>query len=373
MTDREACIALNTISGIGYVRFSALEKMFDGIGNACGRSCRDYSAVPGINMTLAETLALNNWQQLCGRELEETASANVRIITLFDEDYPPVLFQLSNPPLCLYVRGTLPRFPDRSIAVVGSRRMSRYGETMTKRITSGAVSRGYVVVSGLANGIDTVAHRTTLECGGATVAVLGGGLMHVHPQENLLLAQQIVDSGGAVISEFPMNFPVSRTSFPRRNRIVACLTQATAVIEAGVKSGAIITARLALECGREVFAVPGQATNEQAQGCHQLIREGAFLTETFEDIASRLEQCYQPELVQDTLFDAPSLYQKSEIPGLEPELAELYTLIPGTGISIEELAVKSGKPIADLSSMLMRLEFKFLINCGPDLLYRPEK
>ena len=375
MTDRDSCIALNMISGVGFVRFSALEKFFGGIGNACGRSVRDYIRIPGITSAVAENLASADWERLAADETALADRTGVRILTLFDEAYPGVLRDLYDPPLCLYVRGRLPRLPGRSLAVVGSRRMSRYGEGMTQAIVSDAAAAGYCVVSGLAYGVDTVAHRTTVDCGGVTVAVLGGGLLHVHPQENVPLAQDIIRTGGAVVSEFPMDFPVSRTSFPRRNRIIAALSQGTLVVEAGLKSGALFTAQAAVELGRDVFAVPGQATNDLARGCHQLIRDGAFLTEKFEDIALQLNAGIQPPLLSEEAFrDKTQVpYVHDAVSDLDPVLAEVLKLIPSSGVSIETLAEQSGMDTARLASVLMQLEFKFLIKRGADLLYRPER
>ncbi|MBQ7208658.1 MAG: DNA-processing protein DprA [Lentisphaeria bacterium] len=375
MTDRDSCIALNMISGIGFVRFTALEKHFGSAGQAAGKSVRDYAGVPGISASVAEGLASADWQRMADAEKELADRTGVRILTLYDDAYPEILRQLYDPPLCLYVRGRLPRFPGRSLAIVGSRRMSRYGEGMTRAIAADAAAAGWCVVSGLAYGVDTVAHRTIVDCGGVTVAVLGGGLLHVHPQENVPLAQDIVRTDGAVVSEFPMDFPVSRTSFPRRNRIIAALTPGTLVVEAGVKSGALLTARAALEIGREVFAVPGQATNELARGCHQLIRDGAVLTECFEDISRQLDASYQPGLLPEEAFrdKAAVPYAPESVSDLDPVLAEVLKCIPGSGASVEELAEQTGMDTARLAAALMQLEFKFLIKRGADLLYRPER
>lgn len=375
MTDRDGCIALNMISGIGYIRFTALSEYFGGAGNAACRSVEEYLRVNGINAAVAEKLASSDMQKMCDYEKILAERSGVRIITICDPDYPQVLKELYDPPVCLYVRGRLPAFPGRSIAVVGSRRMSRYGEMMTRAITNDAAAAGYVIVSGLAYGVDTIAHRTTVECGGTTVAVLGGGLQHVHPRENIPLAREIINSGGAVISEFPMDHPVSRTSFPRRNRIIAGLTCATLVVEAGVKSGALISAQVAVELGRDVFAVPGQATNEQAKGCHKLIREGAVLTESFDDIYNHLTGGVQmglfPEncMLHDTAESTPYIPAPPE--DLSPDLAEVYQYISGSGVSMEELAGYTGMDTAQLAALLMRLEFKFLIRRGADMLYYP--
>ncbi|MBE6393363.1 MAG: DNA-protecting protein DprA [Lentisphaerae bacterium] len=376
MNQRDGCIALNMIPGIGYVRFSALVEFFGNAGLAAGKSASQYRQVPGINAVTAEKLASADWQELCENEKALADRSGVRIYTLYDEGYPPVLRELHDPPLCLYVRGRLPEFPGKTLGVVGSRKMSRYGENMTRSITTDAVGCGFVIISGLAYGVDTIAHRTTVECGGTTVAVLGGGLLNVQPQENIPLAQDIVARGGAIITEFAMNCPVSRTTFPRRNRIIAALSQGVLVVEAGTRSGALITAKAAVDIGRDVFAVPGQATNELAKGCHQLIREGAVLTEGLEDILAVLDAENQPDLFSvfaDSADSGTVPYNKESVSDLAPELAAVLNNISSSGTSIEELCEATGMDTAALIAAITQLEFKFLIKRGADMLYYPER
>ena len=371
MTDRDACIALNMISGIAFKRYNALHKHFDSIGEAAGKTAFQYRQVNLINSVVAEKLASSNWQELCDREKDLAERSGVEIITHLDQNYPKTLNDLDDPPLCLYVRGRLPEFPCRSLAVVGSRKMSRYGEKMTRAITADAVYAGYTIISGLAYGVDTIAHRTTVECGGVTVAVLGGGLLDVQPQENIPLAQDIISRGGAVISEFPLECRVSRLTFPRRNRIIAGLARGTCVVEAGLKSGALISAKATADLGRDVFAVPGQATNEQAKGCHQLIRDGAILTESFDDIARVLDGGLQLNLFDGREQDVSM--SESSAGDLSPELEQLLANISTSGSSIEELTAASDMDPAQLIANLMQLEFRFLVERGPDMLYYRRK
>lgn len=376
MNQRDACIALNMIPGIGFVRYSAINDFFGNAGLAAEQSAQQYRKVPGINAVTAEKLASADWQELCENEKALADRCGVRIYTLYDEGYPPVLRELHDPPLCLYVRGRLPEFPGRTLGIVGSRKMSRYGEGMTRALTTDAVGCGFTIISGLAYGVDTIAHRTTVECGGTTIAVLGGGLLNVQPQENIPLAQDIVSTGGAIVSEFSMNCPVSRTTFPRRNRIIAALSKGVLVVEAGTRSGALITAKAAVEIGRDVFAVPGQATNEQARGCHQLIREGAVLTEGLEDILSVLDAESQPDLFSkfaDSTDAGDVPYDSSSISDLAPELAAVLNCISGSGTSIEELSEATAMDTAALIAAITQLEFKFLIKRGADMLYYPER
>ncbi len=369
MTDREVTIVLNLLPGIGFVKFSALREYFGSAGAIAFRSEADYRQVPGIGEELAHKLRNCAWQAELDRELELADRAGVRVVTYFDENYPEVLRQIYDPPLVLYVRGVLGVFPDRNISVVGTRKMTSYGRRITAQICREALSAGFTVISGLAYGVDTVAHRTTVDQGGTTVAILGGGLMHIHPKENIPLARDIVDSGGALISEFPLNFPVSRQSFPRRNRIVAALSRGTIVTEAGLDSGAMITAKLALECGKEVFAVPGMADNPVAQGCHKLIKEGATLIENFNDVLDALGAGFLPGLAprageSDMVYDRDAI---GDLPEIQKQIMEAL----GNGdLSLEELQLALGLDTAYLLGELMQLEMKFLIEQDSQLRYR---
>ena len=218
MIDREACIVLNLSPGVGFVKYSALSREFGSPAGVFGRSSGELRRIPGIGEQLGERIASFDWEGSLNRETELAERAGVRIITLFDDAYPEVLRQLPDPPLCLYVRGRLPAFPDNAVAIVGSRRMSAYGERMTRSIAADAAAAGFTVVSGLAYGVDAIAHRTVVDAAGVTVAVLGGGLMNVHPRENIPLARAIVASGGAIISEFPLEFPVPVMRAPKNRK-----------------------------------------------------------------------------------------------------------------------------------------------------------
>ncbi len=362
MTDREGCIALNMVQGIGYARFSALVEAFGAPEKALFRSAAEYRSVPGIGSALAAELASFDYSGEVECELEIADRAGVQILTLYDNAYPAVLKELYDPPLCLYVRGRLPEFPDNAVAIVGSRRISSYGERMGRALASDAAAAGFTVVSGLAYGVDTVAHTAVVDAAGTTVAVLGGGLKHIHPKENIPLARRIIETGGAVISEFPLDFPVSRTSFPRRNRIVAGLCRGTIVVEAGTESGALITARLAMENGRDVFAVPGHADNPQAQGCHKLIKEGAMLIESFDDVLNAFGAGLLPGMAPEGIPDSSDQ--------LDANLKAVYDLIAAGECTLEEIQQALGIETGDLLSRLMHLELKFLVEKGADRRYR---
>ncbi|MBE6367765.1 MAG: DNA-protecting protein DprA [Lentisphaerae bacterium] len=372
ISDRHACMILNMISGIGYARYAALVRRFGSPSAVLRSSAAELAEVKGIGQSLAQAVA--NWQYDIdlNSEIEQANRSGVRIYTIEDGDYPEILRQLVDPPLVLYVRGKLPEFGTNCVSIVGSRRLSAYGDRMARNFASAAVMANWCVVSGLAFGVDASAHKAVLESGGITVGVLGGGLARIHPQEHVPLAAEIVKKNGALISEYPMNFPVSRQSFPRRNRIVAALAQATVVIEAGLESGALITAKLALEQGKAVFAVPGRVDEPQAAGCNMLIRDcGAKLVGSFQDVLSEFE--FLPGLTPPA---APSGFGEVKKQPSEPaklfNTAEetiyrvLTTQGPGT---LDELAVRTALAPGVLSGTLMAMEIRDIVSKSPGGVY----
>ena len=285
MTEQLAYIALNGVTDIGPVKVKALLDVFGTAERVLTASPAALSKVSGIGSKVAKAIHERD-RNFAAAECELAERAGVEIITLADAAYPALLKEIHDPPLCLYVRGDADvlRRSHSAIAMVGSRQTTRYGVKMADNLARSAALAGWIVYSGLARGIDTIAHKGALAVGGQTVAVVGSGLAHMYPQENMELARRIVNNG-AVISEFPMRVPPSKRSFPMRNRIISGLTQGTIVVEAGFRSGSIITANQALDQNRQVFAVPGQADSPQSRGCHALIKQGtAKLVENFQDV-----------------------------------------------------------------------------------------
>lgn len=364
MTRRELCVGLNMISGLGYGRYLTLLDIFGTPDNIRRADRLRLEKIEGVGRVLAERIVEFDWDSELSREFAIAQRGSVQIITIEDSDYPEALRRLFDPPLCLYVRGTLPENFERWIAVVGSRRISRYGAAMTESIAAGATANNYGVISGLAAGVDTIAHRTVVNNGGVTIGVLGGGLMHLYPPENIPLAREIIKLGGAVISEFPLDYPISRHNFPRRNRIVAMLCNAVVVVEAGLDSGALITAQLASDLGRDVFAVPGRADNQQARGCNKLIREGAFLVESFDDVLFTLESGLHPIAV------AAEKGEVGDISDLAPDEKSVYSYLLENEADLEELQEKSGIDSGTLLAILMKLEMKLLIERDAGQYYR---
>ena len=367
MNNREACIVLNMLSGIGYAKYKALVGRFEEPARVFAATKNELTSVKGISDAIADKIL--NYKELVDldNELLRAERGGVQILTLADEEYPEELRNIYDPPLCLYVRGRLPVFKNNAVAIVGSRKMSMYGERMTKSFAQDAVNQGFVVISGLAFGVDYVAHKAVVDADGITVAVLGGGLTQIHPREHIPLAREIIQKGGAIISEFPMDFPVSRTSFPRRNRIVSALSSVVIVIEAGLESGALITANVALEQGKDVFAVPGNADNPQAKGCHKLIRESAAnLAENFSQVLEVLDGGLfrMAEFAEEPL----AAYQAESC--FTPEEQKIIDLLADGDKSIDDLALESNMESGALLGILMKLEMKFVILKNPDRTYR---
>lgn len=286
MDRRTAYLILNYLPGIGPGKVSLLEQYFGSPEAILASPARELQKVSGIGERLASILA--EWPKYCNpdRELSLANDAGAYLVTLADDAYPPLLREIHDPPLCLYVRGSLDCLQDATgtIAIVGSRNTSFYGTRMARQIATEAAYAGWTTVSGLANGIDTCAHEATLQANGQTIAVLGSGLCQLYPQNNSRLAADICQGHGAVISEFPMHYRPDRHSFPMRNRIISGLSRGTIIVEAGLQSGSLITAAQAIEQGRTVFAVPGLADQPYAHGCHALLKDGARLIENFQDV-----------------------------------------------------------------------------------------
>lgn len=270
-----------------------------------------------------------------------------------DAFYPPLLREIADPPPLLYVAGDPQVLSQPMLAIVGSRNSSRYGRDMAASLSRDLCRAGLVISSGLASGIDTVAHRAAVDCGRTTVAVLGSGLKNVYPLSNRQLASQIISGErlGAVVSEFPLNAPPDTFHFPQRNRIISGMSLGVCVVEASLRSGSLITARLALEQNRNVFAVPGPVSMPGSRGCHQLLRDGATLTENAADVIDALQPLLrgQIELLQD-------MAQQNSRPRIPSDCRVLFRLIGDDLITTDQLQNLSGLTHAELAAQLLKLE-----------------
>lgn len=287
MNSRDAYIILNLLPDIGPIRMQVLLNAYHGDPcEALSAPVEELARLPRIGPHCAEVI--NGWRRFCSaeRELRLAEQAGVYLVTIADDSYPVALREIHDPPICLYLRGDLTALKRcrNAIAMVGSRITTHYALGMAASLAADAAHAGWTVVSGLARGIDTAAHNATLSAGGCTIAVLGSGFNFIYPPENLELANRIAASGGALVSEFPLNVRPDKRNFPMRNRIISGMSRGTIVVQAGLNSGSLITAAQALEQGRTVFAVPGNADTPYFKGCHALIRDGARLVEGFADV-----------------------------------------------------------------------------------------
>lgn len=366
MEELEALVALNMSGSIGSLRLNKLLRYFDRPGDILGAPAEKISAIAGITPVSARRIA-----EFDRRELEKEFSLvekfSLKVISLNAADYPLSLRNIPDPPIVLYVKGELNKRDALSIAVVGSRRASFYGLECAEKFSAELAQRGFTVVSGMARGIDTAAHQAALEACGRTVAVIGSGFANIYPQENMGLAEKI-SLGGAVISEFPMQELPLRQNFPRRNRLISGLSLGVLVVEAARNSGALITADFALEQGREVFAVPGKIGLHGSFGVHELIKQGAKLVSSVEDITDELT----PGIFS---AEAPQKADQGEqgLPGLSCGGDQLVGLISRAPVSFDEIAERSGISASFLAGRLMDLQLKGLIKELPGKSYARSK
>jgi DNA processing protein len=364
MDSREAFVALNLIEGIGPVRVRQLLDRFGDSTAILSANRSQLEFVHGIGPETAEAIA--NWEKkvdLAG-ELKRIEQSGTRIVIQSDENYPPLLKEIYDPPFLLYVRGELTTRDRNAVAMVGSRMTTHYGIEVARKIGYQLASTGVTVVSGGARGIDTAAHQGALSGKGRTIAVLGTGINLVFPAENGELFERIA-ANGAVITQFPFNRNADKQTFPIRNRIVAGMTLGTVVVEANLTSGALITAGMAVEYGRQVFAVPGRIDSPRSKGCHDLIKKGAKLCEGIEDILTEFEYMFPASNRSGLLRDAPAL------PAITLSDAEqaIYDLVEKEERNIDDLIRGSGLPSSAVSVALLGLEMKRLIRQLPGKLF----
>jgi len=348
MDDTRFYLGFNLVNGIGPARLDRLIEYCGSIEAAWQIAPADALAA-GLDAKTAAALMKARRTLDLDAELERVERAGVRLVTRDDAGYPAALAQIPAPPPLLYVRGQISAVDDWSVAVVGTRSPTTYGREATRRIVGELAAAGVSVVSGLAIGIDTIAHAVALEVGGRTIAILASGMDQVYPERNRALAEQI-EANGALLSEFPLGTKPTPQLFPVRNRIISGLSLATLVVEAGVKSGALITVRYALEQGRDVFAVPGPIFSPKSEGPNQLIRDGAGLVTRGQDILEALN------------LSAAAIQQEVQIalPD-DPTEAALLALLSYEGQHVDEIRRQSDLPIATVSSTLAVMELKGLV------------
>ena len=285
--DHAPWLALARVKGLGCVSFKKLVARFGDPTAAFSVAPSELAAIDGLQRDAIEGLVgFSQWAEV-EHELKRIRSAGITLVRYTDAEYPARLRAIADPPPLLYVKGSFAASDERAMAIVGSRSASDYGRRVARDLARGLASYGFTVVSGLARGIDGMAHETALNSGGRTIAVLGSGVERAYPPEHDELYQRIAEQG-AVISELPMGTKPMAFNFPARNRLISGLSLGVVVVEATEKSGSLITASLAVDQGREVFAVPGEVGSSRSRGAHRLIRQGAKLVETVDDIIEEI-------------------------------------------------------------------------------------
>ncbi len=352
-------LRLHLADGVGPIRLARLLAYFGTVDDVLGASRSALQRVEGVGPAVAQAIVEARKDDRAERELEQAARLGIRILGLTDADYPARLATIPDPPTCLYVRGGLHPHDTAALAIVGTRRCTHYGAEQARRFAALVAGAGFTVVSGLARGIDAQAHEGALQAGGRTLAVLGNGLQEIYPPEHQSLADQIVESdAGAILSEAPLCAAPETGSFPRRNRIVIGLSVGVLVVEAPLKSGALITARAAADYNREVFALPGRVDTPQAAGTNQLIRYGARLVTCLEDILEELtavERRFVPPDVRSQPAGPPPAPTLFDLP---PDEQAILDALVEEERELEALAAISGLPIQRITTALMHLQLK---------------
>jgi len=360
MTDREAYVALNMMEGVGPRIVQALIDTLGSPSAVFDSELSDLRMAKGVGIKLSEAI-LNQRNQVDSQaELEKADALGVRILTPLDEEYPAALKEIYDPPLALYVRGAFLPKDRHALGMVGSRKCTHYGLSVTDRLAYQLAQTGFTVVSGLARGIDTAAHEGALKAKGRTIAVLGSAIDQLYPPENAELADAIAQSG-AVVSEYPFGRQADRQTFPYRNRIISGLSMGIVVVESGAKSGSLHTADAAAEQGRSVFAVPGRIDSPASKGTNRLIKNGAKLVDNVGDILEEFEL-----LVPPGQFEKPqnAASARPEVP-LSEEEQVLVKALWEESLDVDSLARAAGLPSFKVSALLVGLEMKRVVKMLP--------
>jgi len=363
MTDPEALVALNLLPKIGPVRVRRLLEYFGTPAAILGAPKDKLVRVDGIGEETASIL--HRWQDHADpvAEIAEAKQRGISIVTQQDPDYPSPLLEAYDPPLLLYVWGKIEDRDRHAIGIVGSRRATPYGRNVTKKLSFQLAGAGFTIVSGLARGIDTTAHEGALAAKGRTIAVIGSGLAKLYPPENLGLAEKIADGNGAVVSEFPLHTAPDRQTFPMRNRIVAAWSKAVLVTECPSRSGSLITANLASEYGKTIYAVPGSIDSPMSMGCHELIRDGATLIFDGSQILDDLGGLQFSGASKAA--PAPTV----DLPPMSEEEAKVFAAVRHEDQPVDRIIDASGLPAPVVTATLMKLEMKRLVRCLPGFRY----
>lgn len=370
MTNREATIALNMLPKIGPVRVRKLLELLGSAEAILKASSQTLTRASGVGIETAKIIT--SWQDHIDltKELNEVNTRDLTIITEEDETYPAPLRNMYDPPLALYIWGKLSPRDNHAISIVGSRKTSNYGRETARKLGLQLASAGFTIVSGMARGIDTYAHEGAIAAGkkGRTIAVLGSGLGQIYPPGNMALAEKIATLHGAIVSEFPIHQVPDKKTFPMRNRIVAAWSDATLVVECPQWSGSMITANLATEMGKPIYAVPGPIDRPTSAGCNHLIREGATLVTKAEDILDDLSTLPLISLPQGAPINTHE--PQPELTNLSQTESLVYQNLSAEEITIDQLVTATQLKIPELLPALLTLEMKKIITQLPGPRYK---
>ena len=356
MTRTEAYLVLNALRLVGPVRVRKLREALGGVEGLFGCPTSRMAGVEGVGQAVAESI--RGWEKSfdLADELKKIEKHKLQVVDCEDPAYPALLREIHDPPMVLYYRGSLQAVHGACLGIVGTREATGYGIELAKKLGYQLAYAGVGVVSGLARGIDTAAHQGALAGKGRTAAVLGCSMDQMYPAENRSLAEKMEEAGGCVMSEFCLGTSPDRQTFPMRNRIVSGLSKGVLVIEAARASGAMITAKQALEQGRQVFAVPGRIDHPQSGGCHQLLKDGARLVESVEDVLAEFE----------------FLLPRSEMPSsprtpddFGEEEKKVFEALGREEMHLDVLTRKCGLPSPKVSATLLKLELKHRVRQMP--------
>lgn len=347
-------IWLKSIPGIGEKRFFGLKDYFGSPEKVWNASKEELQRIPGMEK-LADSVFSSQYREKAEEYMNNLNKNGIRLISIEDSEYPGILKNIHAPPQIIYIKGCMNLFNLSAIAIVGARRATSYGTDMARRLARELAFRGITVISGMARGVDTYAHKGTLEAGGKTIAVMGCGIDIAYPPENSKLMEKVCQSG-AVISEYGMGVKPFAPNFPARNRIISGLSKGVVVIEAGEKSGSLITADLALEQGREVFAVPGNADSNFSKGTNSLIKQGAKLVTSVEDILEEFEELKNIKIKNK---------RNEDLKGLSEDERKLIESLDAGPVHIDMLSRATGYTAQKINTMLMMLELKGVIKQLP--------
>lgn len=342
-------LALHSVDGLGPIRLKALLEYFKDPKVAWEADIKQIREI-GIPQPVVDLLVETRKNLEPTKMLQDLEKQGIKWTTIFDDSYPKKLLQIYDPPVVIYYKGEFLPKDDKAIAIVGTRKMSGYGKMVTNQFATALSGYGFTIVSGLARGVDSEAHWSAIKSGGRTIAVLGGGLNQIYPPENIVLTDQIVGGKGVVMSEFPPEYPSMPGNFPARNRVISGLSLAVLVTEAASDSGSLITARLALEQGRDVFAIPGPINSDLSKGPTELIRDGARIVSEPGEILEELG-----------MEEALSTMNQVSREDLSQEEQKILEYLKNENRHIDEIGRNLNFSAAQVSGILLKMEISGLV------------